>query len=840
VTELYVNGSNRSTDVDARRTLLSTLRDELGLTGAKYACGEAQCGACLVLVDGQPLPACVTRAGDVVGKQLRTIEGIADGVALHPLQQTFLDAGALQCGYCTPGMLVASLALLSRIAEPSDDQIKQALQNNICRCGTYGRIIHAIKQAAVAMKHNQRPSPPRDEVMPHVHKESSNNQPDDVRAVPDSGCIGAWLHIAEDGTVTVFTGKVEVGQQIRASLAQAVADELCVPPTAIRMVMADTATTPFDMGTFGSQTTPRMALLLRRAAVAARERLLDLASEQLGSRRDNLRAEQGRIIDVTTGSALQYGDITRGAHMLDPIAGDADVAQADAWTVAGTSLANANRIGMVTGAHRYTPDVQRPGLRFAKVVRPPTFNATCVSFDAPKAQGMPDVTIDHEGDFIGVVAPTEQIAETAAAAIDAEWHASQQPSSIELFTYLKTHPASPEGHPRSLSPSLHEAGSVQDGIAAADHVVESTYTNAYIAHAPLEPRAAVAEWRGEMLTVWTGTQRPFGVRTQLASAFSIPEENVRVVVPDTGSGYGGKHQGDAAIEAARLAKAAGTPVKLVWSREEEFTWAYFRPAGVIDIRAGVRDDGRLTAWECDTYNCGNNAMRTPYEVPHQRVAFHAVDAPLRQGSYRALAATANHFARESCMDELAHAIGMDTLEFRLRNLREPRLRAVLEAAADTASFTAAKRSDGRGFGLACGTEKGSFVATVAEVVVEGAPWHIRAVRVIQAFECGAIVNPDNLRNQIEGAIVQGLGGALFESIEFDSGKILNPRFSRYRVPRFADVPDIDVVLLDRKDLPSAGGGETPIVGIAPAIANAVFSATGMRLRSMPLLGPGVT
>src|SRR5262249_4484962 len=222
---------------------------------------------------------------------------------------------------------------------------------------------------------------------------------------------------------------------------------------------------------------------------------------------------------------------------------------------------------------------------------------------------------------------------------------------------------------------------LREGLAAADRKLEATYTVAYIAHTPLEPRAAVAEWSDGQLTVWTGTQRPFGVRSELASALGIPAERVRVIIPDTGSGYGGKHTVETAVEAARLAKAAGKPVKLVWTREEEFTWAYFRPAGVIDVSAGVKKDGTLTAWEVHNYNSGGSASPTLYEVPNARSEFHPSKSPLKQGSYRALAATANNFARESVMDELAHAAEIDPLEFRLKNLKDARLRAVLEAAA---------------------------------------------------------------------------------------------------------------------------------------------------------------
>jgi isoquinoline 1-oxidoreductase len=472
-----------------------------------------------------------------------------------------------------------------------------------------------------------------------------------------------------------------------------------------------------------------------------------------------------------------------------------------------------------------------------KVLRAPAFGAKLTALDT-SAAARPGVVIVHEGDFVGVVASNRVAAAQALAAIRAEWDIPEQIAVHELYTYLKDHPA-PQQEQRFGGPEQYEHGSLSDGWAAADQLLAQTYTVAYIAHAPLEPRAALAEWADSALTVWTGTQRPFGVRGELAQAFGLPEDAVRVIVPDTGSAYGGKHTGEVAIEAARLARAAEHPVKLIWTREEEFTWAYFRPAGVIDVASAVDADGRLTAWEQHNYNSGAAGIRTPYAIANQLVAYHPSQPVLRQGSYRALAATANHFARESHMDELAYALKRDPLAFRLENLQDERLRAVFQASAEAFGWGARQPQPGHGFGIAGGTEKGSYVAACAEVAVDPASGHVRVVRVVQAFECGAIVNPNGLRNQNEGAIVQGLGGALFEAIEFANGTILNNHFSSYRVPRFADMPAIEVVLVDRPDLPSAGAGETPIVAIAPAVANALFAATGRRLRALPLLPQGL-
>lgn len=646
--------------------------------------------------------------------------------------------------------------------------------------------------------------------------------------------IDAWLHIAENGKVTVYTGKVEVGQNIRTSLTQAVSEELHVPMEKIELVMGDTQLTPFDMGTFGSRTTPTMNLQLRRVAAAARDTLLTLAAKRWNTDVEHLVAEDGKITDPKTNRSLEYAALTKGQQLTETLPAEDPLIPAADWKVAGQPASKVNGRDFVTGRHKYPSDQTQPGMLYGKVLRPPALDATLVSLDTKKAEQM-GVTVVHDGDFVGVAAPNSHLAEAAVSAIHPEWKSEPQISNKELFDYLKHNPT--EGHDPTGDGDRYETGTVDPVFASADHKLQATYTLPYIAHVPLEPRAALAKWDGDNLTVWTGTQRPFGVRGQLAEALRIPEDQVRVFMPDMGSGYGGKHTGETAIEAARLARAAKRPVKVVWTREEEFTWAYFRPAGVMEVTAAVGGDGAITAWEFHNYNSGSAGIRTYYEIPNQRIIFHPTKYPLRQGSYRALAATANHFARESHMDELAHALKMDPLEFRLKNLKNERLRAVFEAAAKQFGWHRTK-SPGQGFGMGGGYEKLGYLATCAEVNVDPKLREVKLTRVVTAFECGAIVNSDGLRNQVEGANVQGLGGALFESIQFENGKILNDRLSQYRVPRFSDVPLIETVLLDRKDLPSVGAGECPLVGLAPAIANAIFDATGVRLRSLPLIPDG--
>ena len=631
--------------------------------------------------------------------------------------------------------------------------------------------------------------------------------------------LSAWLHIDENGRITVYTGKTEIGQNIRTSLAQAVADELRVPLESVTMVMADTDVVPFDAGTFGSQSTPRMAPQLARAAAAARAMLIERAAQQWQADPKTLSVQGGKVVDGGSRS-VAFGELTNGQKLTGAVAVEQPVMPASEWSLRGTAPKKVNGPAFVTGRNHYTPDIERPGMLFGRVMRPDGYEGTLLSVDDSRAKAIAGVTVVRDGEFLGLVAPNERVARRAAAAMQVEWKPPvNHPSSSTIYEHLKKTEQAGRGNAPTTS------GDVAAARASAAKTFDATFNVPYIAHVPLEPRAAVAEWAEGKLTVWCGTQRPFGVRSELAEAFHVPEDRVRVIVPDTGSAYGGKHSGEHAIEAARLAKAAGKPVKLVWTRAEEFSFGYMRPAGVIEIKAAVDSGGKLIAWEFDNWNSGASAIRTPYQVPNQRIQFHASDSPLRQGSYRGLAATANHYAREMHMDAIARALGVDAVEFRLNHLEDARMRAVLTAAAKEIGWPRAAAS-GRGVGIACGTEKGSYIATVAEVAKS--PDGFTVERLVVVFECGAIVNRDGLHNQVEGAVVQGLGGALFEAIDFANGRLNNGTMELYRVPRFKDIPRIDVVLLDRKDLPSAGAGETPIVCVAPAIGSAVRALGAVR------------
>jgi nicotinate dehydrogenase subunit B len=852
-------------------SLLAFLRSELGLTGVKGGCGEGACGACTVLVDGQPVLACQLRAGEAAGRSVTTIEGLADsaGEPLHPIQRALIAERASQCGYCTPGIALRAAALLAAHPDPGDEQISAALNPCLCRCGCYPRLVRAIHRAAAlargegesdsgsaasgtapsAVSSLARPRRPWDMSWPGErdwfgvlgHGLVVVWPPPAAGTWPRTG--GAWLHVAPSGTITAFTGKVDLGQDNQTAFRLLVAEELAVDLADVRLVQGDTDLCPYDAGTFGSRSVPDAGEALRRAAAGAREVLVDLAAARLGGPRAHLRAEQGTVRCDLTGIRLPYGALLAGTQRVEVLAEEPSLTSPADWIVAGRPSA-APRADAVTGARRFVSDLRRPGLRYGAVLRSPSPGAMLRSVDTAAAEAMPGVTVVRDGEFIGVTAGDPGTARRAVTAIRAEWD-KPPPGPADLEAYLRAHPADGQGWQRAVS---WQAGDPDAALAAAATGVQATYTTAYLAHVPLETRAAIAEWEDGRLTVWTGTNVPFAVRGRLSRSLGVSEAAIRVIVPPVGGGFGGKH-GDEAIEAARLARGAGRPVMVHWSRAEEFQQGFLRPMAVIDVRAGLDADGSITAWDFLDINAGANGLAFPYAVPNRRLRYQPSASPHAQGPYRALSATANTFACESHIDALAYVAGADPLRFRLRHLDDERLAAVLEAAAGRLGWRPGWQPAGRpawrdgqwvwcGAGLAVGLEKDGRVATCAEALVDGTG-QMRVTRIVTAYECGRVVNPDAVISQIEGGTVMALGGALFESVVFTCGRVARPSLAEYRVPRFTDMPELDVVLLDRPDLPSAGAGETPLIAVAPAIANAIFAATGRRLRSLPLLPDGL-
>jgi nicotinate dehydrogenase subunit B len=854
VTGIIVNGEPRELSPAPSGTLLAVLRSDLGLTGTKPGCGEGECAACTVLVDGTPVLACQTSAAEVAGRSVTTVEGLADGRRLHPVQQALAEEHAFQCGYCTPAMALRAAALLAEDPDPQDQKIAAALEPALCRCGCYPRIARAVRRASVLLRDPgqrgsgppepapggpvplARPVRPWDLCRPE-EREYFDLLGDGLVVVwsPPGSVGGAWVHVSPSGPVTAFTGKVDVGQDNRAAFRLLVAEELAVDPSSVRVVQGDTDLCPYDQGTFGSRSLPEAGEWLRRAAAGAREALRDIGAAPAADGAQKAPRDLGAADEARPNRR----ELLTGLRRLVVLTEEPPLTPPAAWRIAGPrpsegqrheGLAGdvAGRLDVVTGRRRYASDHEIPNMRYGAVLRPPVRGAILRQADTGPAGQMPGVEVIREGSFVGVTAPDLATARRAVAAIRADWD-GPAPIDGPVADYLRSHPMAGKGWQQPVD---HGTGDVGAALAASPVTVAATYTTAYLAHVPLETRAAVAEWADGRLTVWTGNNIPFPVRAQLAETFGMDTKDVRVIVPPTGGGYGGKH-GDEAIEAARLARAVGSPVKVHWSRAEEFQFGYVRPMAVIDIRAGLSDQGAIAAFELTNVNAGPQGTAFPYTSKSWRVRYQPAASPLVQGSYRALAATANTFARESALDELACAAGYDPLRFRLDRLADDRLAAVLDAAAARLGW-----DPGRGQGAAVGVEKGGRVATCAEVAT-GADGTIRVTKIVTAYECGAIVSPATVLSQIEGGTVMALGGALFEQVMLADGHQETRSLTGYRVPRFSDIPPIEVVLVDRPDLPSAGAGETPLIAVAPAIGNAIFAATGRRLRALPLIPAGL-
>ncbi|HEX4063483.1 MAG TPA: molybdopterin cofactor-binding domain-containing protein [Streptosporangiaceae bacterium] len=872
---LTVNGAEREVEGADGQSLLELLRDGLGVTGPKAGCGEGACGACTVLIGRRAVQACQIPAAEAAGQRITTVEGLAEDGIAHPVQQAWLETGAMQCGYCTPGWLIGAAALLARVSHPSDERIDDELAGHVCRCCAYPRIRRAVHRAAELMEHPEllEPVPPpggadvrRPETAPDRPWDLAGREPGSFAAAmpeglmtvaagreddPDWAPDDAWVHIGADDTVTAFTGKVEAGQGTRTALALLVSEELALPPGWVRVTMADTDISPFDAGTFGSRSMPHAAPPLRAAAAAAFRLLKETAAARFGLPPGDLTAANGLIAGPDGAPSASYGELVAGQRRVEVVPADGPVTPAAAWHTAGRPARAALGADVVTGAEVFPSDLRADGMLHGCVLRPPAHRATLRRVDTTAAEAMPGVTVVRDGaapaPLIGVLAETQPTARAALAAIDADWAEPSGPGPDGLDAYFRDHP---EDGARWRAPVRTQTGDPDTALASGDIRLAARYRAAYVAHVPLEPRAALARWDGAELTVWAATSTPFRARRELAAELGVSEADVHVIVPDFGGGFGGKHGATVAVEAARLARAAGRPVKVAWSRADEFTAGYLRPAAVIDVASSATKTGQITAWSFTDIHAGAAGLGTPYLIEHQRHAYQPASGPLARGSYRALAATANNFARESHMDELAAAAGADPVAFRLRHLDDARLAAVLEAAAaeigwpgdaGTEDGTRAASGDGTGWtgtGIALGFEKDGRVATAARVRI-GADGTLRLLRLVAAVDCGAVVHPDGLVNQVEGAVVMGLGPALFERIDFAAGRILNGSMTGYRVPRLADVPaDVKVILLDQPGEPPVGGGEAPLIAVAPAIANAIFRACGVRLRDMPLVPGG--
>lgn len=650
--------------------------------------------------------------------------------------------------------------------------------------------------------------------------------------------INAYLLIGADGRVKVFSGKIEMGQGVMTSQAQMAAEELGVAVESIDMVLGDTERCPWDMGTFGSMTTRFFGPALRAAAAEARLVLEKLAAEKLGVDPGRLVVEKG-VVSVAGDAARKttYGELALGKRIARLVDRKAVIRAASQFEVMGRSPRRIDALEKVTGRAQYAADVRLPGMLYARVLRPPAHGATVAALDVSAAERASGVTVVKQDDLVAVLHPDPEGAEKALGLIKARWNL---PSSTLDGETIFDHIVKTGG----TSEVRQSRGDVSAGRTAAARVFETTYKKGYVAHAPIEPHAAVAEPKDGRMTVWASTQTPFPTRDRIAGALKLEPAKVRVVTPFLGGGFGGKSADLQALEAARLAQITGKPVQVAWTRQEEFFYDHFDPAAVVELVSGLDDQGKVVLWDAVVHAAGARGATLFYDVPNVRVRTHgqpsyggesAGDMHLfAVGPWRAPGANMNAFAMESQMDLMAAAAGVDPLEFRLRHLTDPRMRRVLQAAADAFGWKSAPGPSGTGRAVACSVDAGSYDALIAQVRVDAKVGSVAVERIVCAQDMGIVVNPDGAKMQMEGSITMGLGYALAEELRFRGGDVLDRNFGTYSIPRFSWVPAIETVIVRNDDLAPQGGGEPAIVATGAALANAVFDATGARIARLPM------
>jgi isoquinoline 1-oxidoreductase len=647
--------------------------------------------------------------------------------------------------------------------------------------------------------------------------------------------FNAYLLIGVDGRITCFTGKIEMGQGIVTSLAQELADELDVSLESVDMVMGDTDLCPWDRGTWGSMSTRFFGPALREAAAEARAVLRDLASDYLGIPTTRLVSEDGVIYDRNDRQKqVTYAQLTAGKKIERSLEEKPKIKDYTEYKIMNKPVLRRDAREKVTGRAVYAGDIQLPDMLYARILRPPAHGAVLKDVDTTDAERVPGAQVVRDGDLIAALHAQPDLAGSALAKVKAEYDIpGEGPDDTTIFKHLLK--VAPKG---DIAAS---GGNLQEGRRQSDFTFEEKYFNSYVAHAPMETHTATAQLEGKKLTVWASTQTPFGVKGQLEQTLGFSSENVRVIAPFVGGGFGGKSSSRQAVEAARLAVLTGRPVQVVWTREEEFFLDTFRPAAVVKILSGVSSAGEITLWDYGVYLAGSRGAEHFYDVPNHRTMVHGSRwggapgvHPFATGPWRAPANNTNTFARESQIDIMASKIGMDRLEFRLKNLKDERMIGVLEAAAKKFNWTTSKAPSGRGHGIACGIDAGAYVAQMAEVEVDRNSGRVRVKRVVCAQDMGLAVNPQGAKIQIEGCITMGLGYALSEEIHFKDGEILDLNFDSYEITRFSTTPSIKTVIVDRVDSPPQGGGEPAIICVGALIASAVFDATGARLCQLPM------
>lgn len=646
--------------------------------------------------------------------------------------------------------------------------------------------------------------------------------------------FNAYLRVGADGRVTCYVGKVELGQGSKTALAQLLAEELDVDFDAVDMVMGDTSVCPWDMGTFGSLSIRMFGPVLRAAGAEARAVLLQMAAERLQAPVDRLQVHAGIVTDPERDRRVTYAELASGRRIerhLEKI----PIKTPAAFSVIGKAAHRKDAIEKVTGKAKYAADMSLPGTLHARVLRPPAHGATLKTVDTTAAEKLPGVRVVRDGELIAVLHEKPEGAEKGLGLINARFdlpHTGLDDKNI--FDHLLRTGPPPQ--------TVFESGDVDAGLKSTARLIEAEYRNSYVAHATIEPHSAVASVQNGKATVWASTQTPFPVQQQVAHALGFAPEDVRVIMPYVGGGFGGKSASRQAIEAARLSKITGRPVQVVFDRAEEFFYDTFRPAAVVQIHSALDAQGKISLWDFKVWGAGDREAKTFYDIPHQRTVSSGGWGggnptgmhPFAVGPWRAPSVNTNTFARECHMDLLATAAGVDPVEFRLKHLSDKRMRRVVEAAGERFGWKSGKAPTGRGCGVACAIYANTYVATMAEVAVDKDDGRVRVKRVVCAQDEGVVVNPDGTRQQIEGCITMGLGYALTEEVRFKDGRLFDTNFDTYEIPRFSWLPKIEVVLIDNPDLPPLGCGEPPIVTMGAVVANAIHDAIGVRMRQLPM------
>jgi nicotinate dehydrogenase subunit B len=643
----------------------------------------------------------------------------------------------------------------------------------------------------------------------------------------------AFLQIAEDGTVSCFTGKIEMGQGIITSLAQMMADELNVPLEKVKMIMGDTDLCPYDMGTWGSLTTRAFGPNMRAAAAEARAVLTGMASEKLGVPVSQLEVKDGVVADTKNPkNSVTYAELAKGKKLEKYLDVKPPVEDYSKFTYVGKPLKHSDAYNKVTGKAKYAGDLKLPGMLFARILRPPSHGAKLVSADITAAEKIEGVKVVRDGDFIAVLSEDRYLADLAIVRINAEYSFDEMNVSDKtLFDYINK-----GEYKKNVAKT---AGDIEAGRLKCDKVFEHEYHDPYLAHAPMETHTALARFEGEKLTVWAATQSPFGLQDGIVRELGLTRDNVRVITPFVGGGFGGKSAYRQGIEAARLARMTGKPVMVAWTRDEEFFYDIFHSAAVVKVNSGIDKNGMIAMWDYHVYLAGTRGADATYDVPDMKITSYSEDKakypvhPFGTGPWRAPNNNTNTFARETQVDIMASAAGVDPLEFRLRNLKDEKMIACLRSVADKFGYVPGKTPSGRGIGIACGTDAGTWVAEIVEVKVDKSTGKVSIIRAACSQDMGLCVNPEGALIQMEGCITMALGYTLSEELKYEGGNIKDRNFDTYQIPRFSWVPKIDCVILDRKDQAPQGGGEPAIIAIGAAVGNAIFDATGARLFRVP-------